>query len=65
MLCHWHINKNLLTKARPIIRKETARTLAGDNIANQRQLLVANAKEFQNQVEEEWKEMLDFWTKPA
>ena len=63
MLCHWHINKNLLTKARPIIRKETARTLAGDNIANQRQLLVANAKEFQNQVEEKWKEMLDFWTK--
>jgi MULE transposase domain len=44
MLCRWHINKNLLAKACPILPKETARTLAGDSVVNQRQLLVANDK---------------------
>jgi hypothetical protein len=55
--------QNLLTKVRPILRKETARILAGDSAANQRQPLIANDKEFQNQIDEKWKKVLDLWAK--
>lgn len=48
MICIWHINKNILSKASPIIRRGL------ENAA-------LNDEEFRHQVDEDWKIMLTLW----
>jgi hypothetical protein len=49
MICIWHINRNILTKARPILRKELV------------EILTPNDPEFQSHIDDNWKKMLGLW----
>ena len=59
MLCIWHVNKNILTKARPLLRKELLETAEEAPDPNDKEAVA----EFRRQVDKKWKEMLGLWWK--
>ena len=59
MLCIWHVNKNILTKARLLLRKELLETAEEAPDPNDKEAVA----EFRRQVDKKWKEMLGLWWK--
>jgi transposase-like protein len=58
MLCIWHVNKNILTKARPLLlRKELLETAEEAPDPNDKEAVA----EFRRQVDKKWKEKLGLW----
>lgn len=59
MICLWHVNKNILSKARPLIRKEPLDSMETLPDRHDKETNAA----WNSQADERWKRMLEMWWK--
>ncbi|OGE47089.1 hypothetical protein PENARI_c066G04429 [Penicillium arizonense] len=62
MICLWHINMNIMKKARPILAEQLAKARQETEAASsQRRTKVERDRELREMVNEAWKTMLKLW----
>ncbi|KAJ6126037.1 hypothetical protein N7471_010664 [Penicillium samsonianum] len=63
MLCIWHINMNILKKARPILADQVAQARREAQANTSRKLTAAERNEDRKKAEAGWKKMLQRWNR--